>query len=348
MIDCNVNNSISHPPHPRRAVPANLPPGAFFFTLMGLLPKVFILAYLLLTSSLSGIGGTDSDLSEKISELRLKSSAHGRYVSVLLSNRLQVENFLPPESLLEDNVINEDIILDLPTVDLPEPDETADLGLNTFTDSSDQVVAVPDSEEPNHFSSAKMDSQLIDSPQAYTYEELYTPKVPQRRVGYYFGPFLGCVFPDDSAVRDAIGSKISYDSQSGVTGGLRIGNDFGSARIEGEYAYLTHKIKSISGNGSGRSSFHNLQSRLILEKSLGGRADIRGGIGLGLGFVNKELNGKDYDGVGFSYDFLLGWSFRVMNNWSINMDYRHYLTAAHENYDRFQGHVVELSAAFDL
>ena len=345
MIGYNVNNSISHPPHPRRAVPANLPPGAFFFTLMGLLPKAFSFACLLLTSSLWVFGVSDTDLSKQISELRLKSSAHGRYVSELLSSELPVENFAPPELLLNDNVIHEDVILDLPTVELPEPDKTPVLEDNTFTDSTDQTVAFPASEQPAQLPPT-VDSQSIDPPQAPTYEELYTPKVPQRRVGYYFGPFLGCVFPDDSAVRDAIDSKVSYDSQSGVTGGLRIGNDFGTARIEGEYAYLTHKIKSISGNG--RSSLHNLQSRLILEKSLGERADIRGGIGLGLGFVNKELNSKDYDGVGFSYDFLLGWSFRVMNNWSINMDYRHYLTAAHENYDRLQGHVVELSAAFDL
>ena len=65
-------------------------------------------------------------------------------------------------------------------------------------------------------------------------------------------------------------------------------------------------------------------------------------------FINKDLDGKEYDGVGFSYDFLLGWSYRVMNNWSINLDYRHYLTAAHKNYDRLQGHIIELSAGFDL
>ena len=28
----HINNFISHPPHPRRAVPANLPPGAFFLS----------------------------------------------------------------------------------------------------------------------------------------------------------------------------------------------------------------------------------------------------------------------------------------------------------------------------
>ena len=99
---------------------------------------------------------------------------------------------------------------------------------------------------------------------------------------------------------------------------------------------------------SGRTNLHNFQSRLILEKSLGKRADLRLGIGLGIAFVNKELDGHKYDGVGFSYDFLLGWSYRVMENWSLGLDYKHYLTSAHENYDRLQGHMIELSVGFDL
>ena len=53
-------------------------------------------------------------------------------------------------------------------------------------------------------------------------------------------------------------------------------------------------------------------------------------------------------GLGFVMTSFLGWSYRVMENWSLNLDYRHYLTAAHENYDRLQGHVIELSAGFDL
>ena len=42
---------------------------------------------------------------------------------------------------------------------------------------------------------------------------------------------------------------------------------FGSARIEGEYSFLSHKIHSES-QGSGSTNFHNLNSRLILEKNL--------------------------------------------------------------------------------
>ena len=43
---------------------------------------------------------------------------------------------------------------------------------------------------------------------------------------------------------------------------------------------LTHAIES-SSLGSGDANIHNLKSRLILEKSVGNRADIRGGSALG-------------------------------------------------------------------
>ena len=393
MIDYIVNNSISHPPHPRRAVPANLPPGAFFIQMDALI-KWVALSCLCLTIALPGIAKLDPGLSSKIAELRLKSNAHGKFVEDLLAREVKLglidpsefpqkfdnqllqteEDFNLPEVILPDpptsdvqygeanwsedpgdDIFNQDnqadVISDLPEVILPnppaselEPEETnwpEDEGDGQFFDERDQG-----SEDLFSEDNPVAQTNSSDQQNQTTYEELYASKVPQRRVGYYFGPFIGPVFPDDSAVKDNTGSKTSYKSNGGVVGGFRIGNDFGSARIEGEYAFLTYSTDSDVG--SGRNAFHNLNSRLIMEKSLGGRADIRVGIGLGVGFINKELGGKEYDGVGFSYDFLLGWSFRVSDNWSVNLDYRHYLTSAHESYDRAQGHIVEFGAGFDL
>jgi opacity protein-like surface antigen len=350
-IDCNVNNSISHPPHPRRAVPANLPPGAFFFFKGAL--KWFCYAVFTTSLCLSSIAlhASDEDLFQKIAELRLKSNAHGRFVNELLVNE---PKFHPIEAPIQTSIENDPFDTEpestpsLPTVDLPSeveiqefPTQPEQLPQPPQDFTEDEPVA-PFTEVPPKTASKDI---TIDDEVGPTYEELYAPKVPQRRLGYFFGPFIGPVFPDDSAVRTGSG-KEGYQSDTGVTAGLRIGNDFGFTRIEGEYGFLTHNIHSPGKSGD--VQLHNLQSRLILEKSLGSRADLRGGIGLGLSFVDKNLGGENYDGVGFSYDFLLGWSFRVMDNWSINMDYRHYLTAAHENYDRLQGHVVELSTSFDL
>ena len=354
-IDCNVNNSISHPPHPRRAVPANLPPGAFFFFWGSI--KWFCFAIFTTSLLLHSIAlhASDEDLFQKIAELRLKSNAHGRFVNELLVNE---PKFHPIEAPIQTSIENDPIDSEpesapsLPTVDLPskveiqefpsQPEQLPQPPQDFTEDESVEEPVAPFAEEPPMTASKEI---TIEDEVGPTYEELYAPKVPQRRLGYFFGPFIGPVFPDDSAVRTGSG-KEGYQSDTGVTAGLRIGNDFGFTRIEGEYGFLTHNIHSPGKSGD--VQLHNLQSRLILEKSLGSRADLRGGIGLGLSFIDKNLGGENYDGVGFSYDFLLGWSFRVMDNWSINMDYRHYLTAAHENYDRLQGHVVELSTSFDL
>ena len=357
----NVNNSISHPPHPRRAVPANLPPGAFF-TLMGSFCKLaFLLSVLLLANFILASESASLSLSDKIVELRLKSNAHGKYVNELLAKRNTLPSF---DAINKPAVINtvpsvdtEDSFIPLethlPLIDKPEPSlgdqpsgNLAEESVSPFPNEAvveeeqgldKEVLVYPG------FDTGK--NKKVNSDKPPTYNELYGSKVPQRRLGYYFGPFLSAVFPDDSSIKSP--SRIPYHSKGGVASGLRVGNDFGNTRIEGEYAYLTHKIDGLSGD-SGRVNLHNFQSRLILEKSLGTRADLRFGIGLGIAFVNKELGGHKYDGVGFSYDFLLGWSYRVMENWSLSLDYKHYLTSAHENYDRLQGHMIELTVGFDL
>ena len=354
-IGYNVNNSISHPPHPRRAVPANLPPGAFFF-LMGIFKKSLFIALVFSSPFSSLLFGVD-DLAQKIADLRLKSSAHGRFVNELLANDLEIDPIkVPFSSTIDTEPLPPEKAPILPSVDLPtldsyssendQAEEVLPEEVSKEVESIEQreVGSVPQSTET---STVPASDPPLGTEELTAYEDLYAPKTPQRRIGYYFGPFIGPVFPDDSAVRTGIG-KESYHSDSGVTAGLRIGNDFGGTRIEGEYGFTTHGIDDPSTGGSGKVQIHNLQSRFILEKTLGERADLRGGIGLGLSFIDKSFIGENYDGVGFSYDFLLGWSFRVMENWSIHMDYRHYLTAAHKNYDRLQGHVVELSAGFDL
>jgi len=85
-----------------------------------------------------------------------------------------------------------------------------------------------------------------------------------------------------------------------------------------------------------------------LEKGLGRRLDLRAGLGMGLAVVEKNLDGETFQGNGFAYDFLLGFSIRIMENWSLVSDYRYFITAAHKNYDRVQSHLFELSSNFDL
>ncbi len=316
---------------------------------MGRYSSYFILLAIFASSFCVRAQDADSEnLRKRIAELRMKSNAHGRFVSELLRDPIEFEpielNTKPASSpFSEISEQRSESVLG------SEQTEIIETPLESIIVEREEPIGVSEDKSPNPELSENSSFQteennpeeesLSPRDESNIYAELYAPKVPQRRLGYYFGPFVGLAFADDSAVRYP---KVPYKSKMGMVTGLRLGHDFGGVRVEGEYAFLTNKISH------GRSNLHNLQSRFILEKSLGDRADLRGGIGLGVGFVDNEYDGKNYSGAGFSYDFLLGWSFRVMENWSINMDYRHYLTAAHENYDRLQGHIVEVSVGFDM
>ena len=125
----HINNFISHPPHPRRAVPANLPPGAFFTPMCSFYKQGFLLTALLLANFILANESASLSLSDKIVELRLKSNAHGKYVNELLAKRNTLPSF---DAINKPAVINtvpsvgtEDSFIPLethlPLIDIPEP-----------------------------------------------------------------------------------------------------------------------------------------------------------------------------------------------------------------------------------
>jgi hypothetical protein len=212
--------------------------------------------------------------------------------------------------------------------------------------SLDDLVADPnqiDASDSDANSSDGIEEDLDDA-----YAKLYDSEVPSRHRGYYFGPLLGFVYPDDIATRtpNALSpggyDQTSYESGSGHLIGLQAGKDFGSIRLEGEYAY-----NSFDASGGVQASIHNFFSRIILEKELGDRFDLRTGLGMGLGVVNLE-KGEEFSGLGFAYDFLLGVAYRVGENWGLQFDYRYFLTSANDEYDRIKSHVWLFSASIDL
>jgi hypothetical protein len=177
------------------------------------------------------------------------------------------------------------------------------------------------------------------------YARLYDSEIPSRHTGYYFGPLVGLIFPSNVATRAPSNSGIiknSYESESGYLIGLQAGKDFGDIRFEGEYTY-----NSFDASAGLKASVHNFFSRLILEKELGDRFDLRTGLGMGLGFVNLEKV-EEFSGVGFAYDFLLGVGYRIDENWGLQVDYRYFLTAANDEYDRVKSHAWLVSASMDL
>jgi hypothetical protein len=208
------------------------------------------------------------------------------------------------------------------------------------SDPSESVKGNDSDSSPDGNSSEGGDEDLDEA-----YAKLYDSDAPSRNTGYYFGPVLGLIFPANVATRTSTDSGIStnsYESESGYLIGLQGGKDFGKIRLEGEYSY-----NSFDASVGLKASVHNFFSRLILEKEIGERFDLRTGLGMGLGFVNLE-KGDEFSGIGFVYDFLLGASYRMDENWGLQVDYRYFLTAANDEYDRVKSHVWLVSASMDL
>ena len=168
-----------------------------------------------------------------------------------------------------------------------------------------------------------------------------------RHEGYYFGPLLGFAFPDDGAVRDINLGKIPYESDSGYVLGLKFGKDFGTIKWEADYSLLGFDASSTAAGQNYEISSHGLSTRLILEKEIGELFDIRTGLGMGVGFTSIE-GGGDYSGESFIYDFGLGIGYRIRENMSISIDYKYFLSAAEDAYDRIKSHMFIASANLDL
>ncbi|MBN37424.1 MAG: hypothetical protein CMI29_03070 [Opitutae bacterium] len=293
---------------------------------------------------------------ERLADLLARVSVHEAQVTRLLSkNPVPRTNFnLPPPvpnvptSEPVPSVPALPVAPEAPYVPPPQFNEPADGELVKEVPappSLDDLVADPNQIEASGSdtnSSGESGEDLDDA-----YAKLYDSEVPSRNRGYYFGPLLGFIFPDDIATRTPNGAAgeyetTSYESDSGYLIGLQGGKDFGTIRLEGEYAY-----NSFDASLGMQASVHNFFSRIILEKELGDRFDLRTGLGMGLSFVNLE-KGAEFSGIGFAYDFLLGVAYRVADNWSLQVDYRYFLTAANDEYDRIQSHLWLFSASVDL
>lgn len=299
--------------------------------------SVFILPLFFLSGQTQG-----QTIAERLAELKARSNIHENQVSQLLAERpLGRTDFTIPT--------NEAVLV----VPLPSTPSTVIAAPEARRfQQQDEVIPVPlelatptGSSDQNNSVESKED---LDE----AYAKLYEPDIPSRLEGYYFGPILGLVFPQEGAIRTldttispATYTKETYDSDSGYFIGLQAGKDFGRVRVEAEYSY--HSFDGATASSSLSASIHNFFSRLILEKELGDRFDLRVGLGMGIGIVTLE-DTAEYSGTGFAYDFLFGGAYRLAENWSLQVDYHYYLTAAHDHYDHMKSHLWTVSASLDI
>ena len=302
-----------------------------------------LILILLFVSSLSHAASSNA-LESKFQDIMDRSSSHKSLVASLLAKPpVKKRNLdLPVVGNPSPEVQNTNApLVDVPYIPLPEFKEDpafskSNYGTKDIGDTIPDTSSMPD--EPNSTQSMVKETIIED-----TYDELYEEDFEQRGIGYYFGPLVGIFSPKDGAIRDGF-NLYPYEAENGYLLGFNLGKDFGAISVEGEYAYY-----GADGSGGISIGVNNLFSRIILEKEFGDAIDLRTGLGMGLAFVSIDGGGfGEPSDVGFAYDFLVGIGYNFSESLALNFEYKYYLTAANERYDRIAAHCILLSANFLL
>ena len=310
-------------------------------TLIMMCPGLILI--LLFVSSFS-YAASSSVLESRFQDIMVRSSSHTSLVSSLLAKPpVKKRNLdIPVVTDFKTGVVNADAPkIVVPYMPVPEFDEDIEVSSQNYeTDAFDSFPTAPSSlpEELSSMQSSVEETIIEDS-----YDGLYEDDFEQRGTGYYFGPLVGIFLPEDGALRS--GTEISpYEADQGYLLGFNLGKDFGTISVEGEYSYY-----GADGSGGISIGVNNFFARIIIEKELGDAIDLRAGLGMGLGFISIEGGGSgEPSDVGFAYDFLLGFGYNLSESLALNFEYKYYLTAANENYDRIAAHCLLLSANFKL
>ena len=295
-----------------------------------------------------GISGDETLLSvkQRYANLKARSQLHEDNVKALLSKpRIQRTVFDLPKLDVAPPPTSPIVPAPTPTNFMPIPElPTTPTNIEVLPEKPSEVLYDDLVSDPSggidigvDINETEESKELLDA-----YDDFHRKPIPLRHKGYYFGPLFGFIFPGNGAGRDAPNSKETYNSENGIVIGLQYGRDFGDVRFEGEYHYM--KFDADSGF---ENTTHSFLTHLLFEFEITERTDLRVGLGMGLGFVSLEQT-KDYSGAGFCYDFILGYDYRVSDDWSLALDYRYYLTAANDDYDRIKSHMLLLGANYDL
>ena len=299
--------------------------------------------------------------SDKVSALKSKSSEHERQISELLSeSNLTPTNFDLPVRRTNAVPSLESMppVPPAPYLPVPEyyevkkPREISVPNKTVVPSTLPQVSSVTSAE--NNESNLSKGLELSDPDDATNpsnsdnADSVSTEVIVyERHEGYYFGPLIGFTFPKDGAVRDIGNGKIPFESESGYVLGLQFGKDFDTVRWEAEYSFQGFDGQAIGGGNNYKVGSHGLLTRLVIERELGESFDLRAGLGMGVGFISIE-DSQEYSGESFIYDFGIGVGYRFRENLSLGIDYRYFLSAAEDAYDRISSHMFVASANFDL
>ena len=306
--------------------------------------KCPILILNLLFASVFTSDASSSLLESRFQDIMARSTSHSSLVASLLSkapvNKGNLNFPVEVQSVSPDFDPGASEV-DVPYIPVPEYNDEIEVYEPDY--SSEDVVTSSPQPAPVE-GSQSYQSELKETIIEDSYDELYEEDLEQRGTGYYFGPLIGIVLPDDGSVRTGGGGITPYKADTGYLLGFNLGKDFGPVSVEAEYSYF-----GADGTGGISVGVNNLLARIILEKEVGEAVDLRAGLGMGFGFISIEGGGlSEPSDVGFAYDFLVGFGYNFSDSLAVNFDYKYYLSAANNEYDRISAHCILLSANFML
>ena len=178
------------------------------------------------------------------------------------------------------------------------------------------------------------------------------PKATLRSQGYYVGVGAGMVSPVAGGIRweTSPGAtprrfhELPLSFSNGYQTGILLGRDFGNLRVETSADVLVYD----ESGGSGAARVYPFLARVIWDKPLNDRLDLRAGLASGATLAKIDYDGKSFGGAAFAYDFLLGAGVRLTEGIALNLDYRYFLTAASDGFRRLQAHLFGAQLQFDL
>jgi opacity protein-like surface antigen len=162
--------------------------------------------------------------------------------------------------------------------------------------------------------------------------------VPTFAAGPYVGIEGGVVFLSDSTLSGP-GGSLDLEYKTGFGAGLVGGFDFGTYRLEGEFAYRTNDHDQVSAFGLSAPADGDTSSIALM---VNGYYDFRMvsptivpyvGVGIGGAQVSAKLGDPgfpsiiDDDDMVFAYQFMAGVGFAVNKQVTIDLGYKYFATA---------------------
>jgi opacity protein-like surface antigen len=170
--------------------------------------------------------------------------------------------------------------------------------------------------------------------------QFVTAEETQEASGFYGSAFGGAAIFNDGSVDVSTNTSgaADFEIEAGLSLGLRLGYDFGTFRVEGEYTYASGDIESLETSTGDVSVDSDITSNAVMlnalvDFDLSSSVLLSAGVGIGASNVqygSVEIGGSTVvdavDETVFSYQGIIRASYLLSENATLGVSYRYLVT----------------------